>query len=113
MVNAPPSFPSLPLELSSPICLPRCAIYPLPESPSADLAGQEELFALAWSVNLTTWPFTPMLAVGGRGRSIYIFVVDFIEERDEQVTMKLRLDRTIVGHGQVSCASSSASSCSR
>lgn len=66
------------------------------------VSQQENLLALAWSVNTSTWPFTPILAVGGTGRIIYIFNVDLVyEESGEVKTVTLRLDRTIVGPGKV------------
>ncbi|GAA5902199.1 hypothetical protein JCM5296_006626 [Sporobolomyces johnsonii] len=57
--------------------------------------NREEYFTCAWSVNTTTWPFTPMLAVAGRGRMIEIYLVG--RRRTGEVV--LHLDRTITAHG--------------
>ncbi|GAA5928756.1 hypothetical protein JCM1841_001045 [Sporobolomyces salmonicolor] len=57
--------------------------------------NREEYFTCAWSVNTTTWPFTPLLAVAGRGRVIEIYLVG--RRRTGEVV--LHLDRTITGHG--------------
>ncbi|ORY72743.1 hypothetical protein BCR35DRAFT_333920 [Leucosporidium creatinivorum] len=57
----------------------------------------EDLYALAWSVNISTWPFTPLLAVGGKGRAIHIFTVK--REGIQLGSVALVYDRTIVGHG--------------
>ncbi|GAA5891001.1 hypothetical protein JCM6882_008879 [Rhodosporidiobolus microsporus] len=57
--------------------------------------NREEYFTLAWSVNLTARPYTPMLAVAGRGRVVEVFLVG--QKRDGSFI--LHHDRTISGHG--------------
>ncbi|GAA5866693.1 hypothetical protein JCM3774_001960 [Rhodotorula dairenensis] len=61
----------------------------------ADPRNTEELFTCAWSVNITTSPYTPMLAVAGRGRTIELFLVG------QRATGEwlVHLERTITGHG--------------
>lgn len=58
---------------------------------------QEELFACAWSVNISTAPYTPVLAVGGAGRTIEVFLV---AQRPNGEWI-LHHDRTMPGHGGV------------
>ncbi|GAA6047229.1 hypothetical protein JCM3770_006961 [Rhodotorula araucariae] len=55
----------------------------------------EEYFTCAWSVNITTQPYTPMLAVSGRGRVIDVFLIA------QRATGEwvLHKERTITGHG--------------
>ncbi|GAA5831451.1 hypothetical protein JCM11251_004029 [Rhodosporidiobolus azoricus] len=68
--------------------MPRLPIFPLQHY-------REEYFTLAWSVNITTRPYTPMLAVAGRGRVIEIWLV----EGKANGSFELHHDRTISGHG--------------
>ncbi|BGO93092.1 hypothetical protein NBRC10512_003277 [Rhodotorula toruloides] len=55
----------------------------------------EEYFTCAWSVNISTHPYTPMLAVAGRGRLVEVFLVG----RRAGGKWILHHDRTITGHG--------------
>ncbi|BGP29071.1 hypothetical protein JCM10296v2_000807 [Rhodotorula toruloides] len=55
----------------------------------------EEYFSCAWSVNISTHPYTPMLAVAGRGRLVEVFLVG----RQAGGKWILHRDRTITGHG--------------
>ncbi|GJN91830.1 hypothetical protein Rhopal_004853-T1 [Rhodotorula paludigena] len=56
----------------------------------------EEFFTCAWSVDISTQPYTPILAVAGRGRSIEIYhvAVNGLEN-----TLQLQHNRSIAGHG--------------
>lgn len=57
---------------------------------------------------MTTWPFTPMLAVAGRGRVIEIYLVGKKKKKQQDrefgkgCEVVLYRDRTITGHGLVS-----------
>ncbi|GEM06545.1 polycomb protein EED [Rhodotorula toruloides] len=55
----------------------------------------EEYFTCAWSVNISTHPYTPILAVAGRGRLVEVFLSG--RQTDEEWI--LHHDRTITGHG--------------
>ncbi|GAA6061909.1 hypothetical protein JCM10212_000534 [Sporobolomyces blumeae] len=57
---------------------------------------REEYLTCAWSVNTTTWPFTPMLAVAGRRRVIEIYLIG---RRKVDGKVIAWLDRTMTGHG--------------
>ncbi|GAA5854600.1 hypothetical protein JCM9279_005706 [Rhodotorula babjevae] len=76
---------------------PRPALAPLPpadpDPPSQ--RDKEEYLTCAWSVNITTHPYTPMLAVAGRGRVVDVFLVG----RRASGEWLLYKDRTITGHG--------------
>ncbi|GAA5961899.1 hypothetical protein JCM3765_006429 [Sporobolomyces pararoseus] len=64
--------------------------------------NREEYLTCAWSVNTTTWPFTPMLAVAGVGRVIELYLIgrrQKIENGKESEEFIVHLDRTITGHG--------------
>ncbi|GAA5983056.1 hypothetical protein JCM5350_006795 [Sporobolomyces pararoseus] len=64
--------------------------------------NQEEYLTCAWSVNTTTWPFTPMLAVAGVGRVIELYLIgrrERIENGKRSEEVVVHLDRTITGHG--------------
>lgn len=65
--------------------------------PSAMQRDAEELFTCSWSVNIMTNPYTPMLAVAGRGRTIEVFLIGQRSTGEWLV----HLDRTITGHGGV------------
>ncbi|GAA5890359.1 hypothetical protein JCM8208_002791 [Rhodotorula glutinis] len=56
---------------------------------------KEEYLTCAWSVNISTHPYTPMLAVAGRGRVIDVFLVG----RRASGEWALHKDRTVTGHG--------------
>ncbi|GAA6021142.1 hypothetical protein JCM11491_005654 [Sporobolomyces phaffii] len=64
-------------------------------STNAQDPNREGYLTCAWSVNTTTWPFTPMLAVAGLGRVIEIYLI----ARETDRTISVHLDRTITGHG--------------
>ncbi|GAA6035285.1 hypothetical protein JCM8097_008798 [Rhodosporidiobolus ruineniae] len=55
----------------------------------------ESYLALSWSVNLSTPPYTPMLAVAGRGRVTEILLVG--QRKDGGWVV--HHERTVVGHG--------------
>lgn len=83
-------------------CLRRCASLPERKDCWTDLttdlqSDKEQLFTCAWSVNITTAPYTPVLAVAGRGRAIEIFLV---AQRSDGEWL-LYHDRSITGHGGV------------
>ncbi|GAA5896193.1 uncharacterized protein JCM6883_006830 [Sporobolomyces salmoneus] len=65
-------------------------------------SNREEYLTCAWSVNTTTWPFTPMLAVAGVGRVIEIYLVGVRRTPNRTKTeyeLIVHLDRTTTGHG--------------
>ncbi|GAA5853516.1 hypothetical protein JCM8547_002490 [Rhodosporidiobolus lusitaniae] len=55
----------------------------------------EQYFTLSWSVNISTRPYTPMLAVAGQGRVVEIYLVG----QKNDGTWILHHERTIPGHG--------------
>ncbi|BGO96850.1 hypothetical protein JCM10021v2_000484 [Rhodotorula toruloides] len=61
-----------------------------------DPPDHEEYFACVWSVSISTHPYTPMLAVAGRGRLVEVFLVG----RQAGGKWVLHHDRTITGHGE-------------
>lgn len=59
----------------------------------------EELLAVAWSVRLDTWPYSPVLAVAGEGAKIFVYNIE--PPAKGETMLNVWLDRTLVGHGRV------------